>query len=103
MNFLIKYFSISIIYINFVLLIYLKDKNMERVSQFINGNEVTVPLSSVNNCELYFDVSGEKIKVYRKTKKGNILVKILNNYGELYEVKGINLEPRTPNFIVLNP
>jgi hypothetical protein len=76
---------------------------MERVSQFIYGNEVTLPLSSVKNGELYFDDSNDKINVYRKTKKGNVLVKTVDTYGELYEVKGINLEPRTPNFIVLNP
>jgi hypothetical protein len=76
---------------------------MERVSQFIFGNEVTLPLSSVKNGELYFNDLEDKIGVYRKTKKGNILIKTVNNYGELSEVKGINLEPSTPNFIVLNP
>jgi hypothetical protein len=76
---------------------------IKRVGQFIYGNEVTLPLSSVKNGELYFDDLEDKIGVYRKTKKGNVLVKTVNNYGELYEVKGINLEPRTPNYIVLNP
>ena len=76
---------------------------MERVNQFIHGNEVSLPLSSVKNGELYFDDLEDKIGVYRKTKKGNVLVKTVNNYGELYEVKGINLEPRTPNCIFLNP
>ncbi len=76
---------------------------MERVGQFIYGNEVTLPLSSVKNGELYFHDLEDKIGVYRKTNKGNILIKTVNNYGELYKVKGINLEPATSNFIVLNP
>jgi hypothetical protein len=71
---------------------------MERVSQFIYGNEVTLPLSSVKNGELYFNDLEDKIAVYKKTKKENILIKIVDNYGELYEVKGINLEPSTPNY-----
>jgi hypothetical protein len=76
---------------------------MEQVGQFIYGNEVTLPLSSVKFGELYFYDLEDKIGVYRKTKNGNVLVKTVNNYGELYEVKGINLEPQTPNYIVLNP
>ncbi len=76
---------------------------MERVGQFIYGNEVTLPLSSVKNGELYFDDTEDKINVYRKTKKGSVLVKTVDTYGELYDVKGINLEPRPSNFILLNP
>jgi hypothetical protein len=76
---------------------------MERVCQFIYGNEVTLPLSDVKNGELYFNGLEDKIGVYKKTNKGNILVKVVNNYGELYEVEGLNLEPRIHNFIVLNP
>jgi hypothetical protein len=76
---------------------------MKYVAQFIYGNEVTLPLSDVKNGELYLDDLEDKIGVYRKTKKDNILIKTVNNYGELYKVKGINLEPSTPNFIVLNP
>jgi len=48
---------------------------MEKVSQFFYGNEVTLPLSSVKNGELYFNDIEDKIGVYRKTKKGNILIK----------------------------
>jgi len=75
---------------------------MKRVNQFIFGNEVTLPLTSVKNGELYFNDYKDKIAVYRKTKKAIFLVKIVNNYGELYNVKGINIEPTIPNFIVLN-
>jgi hypothetical protein len=76
---------------------------MERVSQFIYGNEVTLPLSSVRNGDLYFDDLDDKIGVYQKTRKGNILLKVVGTYGELYDIKGINLEPTVPNFIRLNP
>lgn len=76
---------------------------MKNVNQFILGNEVTLPLSNVNNDELFFQDYNDKIAIYRKTKKGSVLVKIVNNYGELYEVEGINLNPQSPNYIVLNP
>ena len=75
---------------------------MKQVNQFIYGNEVTLPLSNVKNGELYFDDLEDKISVYRKTKKGSVFIKNVNNYGELYEIKGINLEPRSRNFIILN-
>jgi hypothetical protein len=78
-------------------------KRVKRVIQFIYGIEVTLPLSVVKNGELYFEMLEDKIGVYKKTKKGNILVTIVNNYGELYKVKEINLEPSIPNYIYLNP
>lgn len=73
------------------------------VNQFIYGNEVALPLSSIKNGELYFDDIDDKIGVYRKTKRGSVLVKTVNDYGELSKVKGINNEPSMPNFIHLNP
>jgi len=76
---------------------------MKNVSQFIFGNEVMLPLTSVSKDELYFCDFENKIAVSRKTKKGNVLVKTVNNYGELYDVEGINLEPSIPNYIFLNP
>ena len=76
---------------------------MKQVGQFIFGNEVTLPLSSVKIGELYFDDLEDKIGVYRKTKEGSVLINTVNNYGELYVVKDINIEPPIPNFIVLNP
>lgn len=76
---------------------------MKNVSQFIFGNEVMLPLTSVTKDELYFCDFENKIAVYRKTKKGNVLVKTVNNYGELYDVEDINLEPSIPNYIFLNP
>ena len=75
---------------------------MKLVNQFIYGNEVSLPLSSVKNGQLYFNDLEDKIGVYRKTKKGIILINTVNNYGELSEVKGINLEPTIPNYIFLN-
>jgi hypothetical protein len=76
---------------------------MERVSQFIYGNEVSLPLSSVKIGELFFDDSTDKINVYKKTKRGNVLIKTVETYGELYDVENLNLEPRLANTVFLNP
>lgn len=76
---------------------------MERVGQFIYGNEVLLPLSSVKIGELFFDDSSGKINVYKKTKLGNVLFKTVDTYGELYDIEKLNLEPRLSNTIILNP
>lgn len=76
---------------------------MERVNQFIYGNEVSLPLSSVKIGELYFLFEDSKITVYKKTVNKNVKIKTVNDYGELYLVKGINNEPPTRNYIILNP
>ena len=76
---------------------------MERVGQFIYGNEVSLPLSSVKNGELFFDDSADKINVYKKTKRGNILIKTVYTYGELYNIEELNLKPSLGNTIFLNP
>jgi hypothetical protein len=66
---------------------------MENVSQFIYGNDVTLPLDSVKTGQLYFCDSGDKINVYRKTKKGNVLIKSVDTYYEVSQIEGINIEP----------
>lgn len=75
---------------------------MEIVSQFIFGNEISLPLNKVKVGELYFKDHADKIAVYKKTHILDKLVKIVDNYGELYNVKNINIEPEIPNFILLN-
>lgn len=76
---------------------------MERVSQLIYGNEVSLPLSNVKNGELFFDDSTDKINVFKKTKRGKVLIKTVDTYFELSQVENINLEPRLGNTIFLNP
>lgn len=76
---------------------------MEKVGQFIYGNEVTLPISDVRIGELFFDDSEDKINVYQKTKKGNILVKTVDTYFELSNIDGINLEPVIKNSIFIHP
>lgn len=76
---------------------------MERVGQFIYGNEVSLPLLSVKIGELFFDDSTDKINVYKKTKRGNVLIKTVDTYFELSQVNNINIEPRLGNTIFLNP
>ena len=76
---------------------------MERVGQFIYGNEVLLPLSSVKIGELFFDDSSGNINVYKNTKLGNVLFKTVDTYGELYDIEKLNLEPRLSNTIILNP
>ena len=76
---------------------------MKKFSQFIYGNEVVLPLSSINVGELFFSDYKDKIAVYRKTQTiDKVLVKIVNNYGELYNVKDINIQPEIHNYIILN-
>lgn len=76
---------------------------MESVGQFIYGNEVYLPLDSVKIGDLFFTDFEDKIAVYKKTKKGKKLIKIVENYGELYKIENINIEPPVSNFILLNP
>ena len=77
---------------------------MKKFNQFIYGNEVeSISITDIKIGDLFFDASGEKIYIYKKTKNSKILVKTVNNYGELSEVEGINLEPTISNQIILNP
>jgi len=75
---------------------------MEKVNQLIYGNEVVLPLTSVKNGDLYYVNHLDKIAVYKKTKRGKALIKIVDNYGELSGIKNINLEPRLANCLFLN-
>lgn len=76
---------------------------MEQVGQYIYGNEVSIPLSSVKFGELFFDDSNDKINVYKKTKRGNFLIKTVDTYFELSQIENINLKPSLRNTIFLNP
>lgn len=73
------------------------------VNQFIEGQECSLPLTEVKVGELYFDSSGDQILVYQKGENSNLLVQVVNNYGELYEIPAINIELSPRNYLILNP
>lgn len=73
------------------------------ITQFICGNEVNLLLKNVNVGELYITEDDEGFNVYEKCDDDDKFITTVASYGELYDIKDIDNDVQSRNFILLNP